>query len=236
MIIIAVVEDELEMQQEIVKNINRGIGNDNIIEVDQYFTAEEFLKVKKDYNMVITDIELPGISGLELGRKIKKWNPEIYLIFLTSYSEFAFESYIIEAYQYILKSDMEERLPLLVDKVIHIIEKNEKEYIKVGTNQKWNKIYYKDIIYIEKMKGSKYANYVTSEGQYLERKSLNLILEELHNQEFIFIDRSHIININHINKLWNNIVYMDNGDEIFISRTQGMEIKEKITEFWRIRK
>ncbi len=43
--------------------------------------------------------------------------------FLTSHSEFASESYIIEAYQYILKKDIEERLSPLIERVVHEIKK-----------------------------------------------------------------------------------------------------------------
>lgn len=236
MILIAVVEDEVEIRKEIIKNINRGIRNKNTVKIDWYANAEEFFGEKKEYGIIISDIELPGLNGLELGKRIKQQNAETYLVYLTSYEKFACESYIIEAYQYILKSDMEERLPRLIDKIVSIIEKNEKEYIKIGTNQNWNKLYYKDIVYIEKVKGSKYANYVTTKGQYMERISLNQVLENICSSEFILIDRSHVVNINHINRLWKNSVYMDNGDAIPISRVQSMEIKEKITKFWRIKR
>ena len=76
------------------------------------------------YDLVISDIELPGISGLELGKRIKENNPDVYLVFLTSHSEFASESYIIEAYQYILKKDIEERLSPLIERVVHEIKKD----------------------------------------------------------------------------------------------------------------
>ena len=129
--------------------------------------------------MVISDIELPGISGLELGKRIKENNPDVYLVFLTSHSEFASESYIIEAYQYILKKDIEERLSPLIERVVHEIKKDYEEYRWVGTNQRKIKIYHKDIVCIQKIKGSKYAEYITENGKYMERLSMNQILEQI---------------------------------------------------------
>lgn len=123
MIKIATIEDEENIRQEIVRYIKKGIGSIEGVEVDVYESAERYLLVGGRYDLVISDIELPGISGLELGKRIKENNPDVYLVFLTSHSEFASESYIIEAYQYILKKDIEERLSPLIERVVHEIKK-----------------------------------------------------------------------------------------------------------------
>lgn len=161
MIKIATIEDEENIRQEIVRYIKKGIGSIEGVEVDVYESAERYLLVGGRYDLVISDIELPGISGLELGKRIKENNPDVYLVFLTSHSEFASESYIIEAYQYILKKDIEERLSPLIERVVHEIKKDYEEYRWVGTNQRKIKIYHKDIVCIQKIKGSKYAEYIT---------------------------------------------------------------------------
>lgn len=168
MIKIATIEDEENIRQEIVRYIKKGIGSIEGVEVDVYESAERYLLVGGRYDLVISDIELPGISGLELGKRIKENNPDVYLVFLTSHSEFASESYIIEAYQYILKKDIEERLSPLIERVVHEIKKDYEEYRWVGTNQRKIKIYHKDIVCIQKIKGSKYAEYITENGKYME--------------------------------------------------------------------
>ena len=66
----------------------------------------DFLQTQ-EVDIVITDIRMPDMSGLELGRRIQEESSGIYLVFLTAYLEYAAESYILEAYQYILKDDME---------------------------------------------------------------------------------------------------------------------------------
>ena len=126
MIKIATIEDEENIRQEIVRYIKKGIGSIEGVEVDVYESTERYLLVGGRYDLVISDIELPGISGLELGKRIKENNPDVYLVFLTSHSEFASESYIIEAYQYILKKDIEERLSPLIERVVHEIKKTMK--------------------------------------------------------------------------------------------------------------
>ena len=194
---------------------------------------EEFLEVKKHYDVVISDIDLPGKSGIDLGRILKAEQKDICLVFLTSYAEFAVDSYVLEAYQYILKKDIEERLSPLIERVVHEIKKDYEEYRWVGTNQRKIKIYHKDIVCIQKIKGSKYAEYITENGKYMERLSMNQILEQIHSNAFILVDRGHAVNVNHIVRVRGNVIQMDNGEEITVSRVQSSQVKEKITAYWR---
>lgn len=223
MIKIATIEDEENIRQEIVRYIKKGIGSIEGVEVDVYESAERYLLVGGRYDLVISDIELPGISGLELGKRIKENNPDVYLVFLTSHSEFASESYIIEAYQYILKKDIEERLSPLIERVVHEIKKDYEEYRWVGTNQRKIKIYHKDIVCIQKIKGSKYAEYITENGKYMERLSMNQILEQIHSNAFILVDRGHAVNVKTIQKIE---TYLYNShDQSFRYRIYSPEIE-----------
>ena len=132
-----------------------------------------------------------------------------------------------------MKKDIEERLSPLIERVVHEIKKGYEEYRWVGTNQRKIKIYYKDIVCIQKIKGSKYAEYITENGKYMERLSMNQILEQIHSNAFILVDRGHAVNVNHIVRVRGNVIQMDNGEEITVSRVQSSQVKEKITAYWR---
>ena len=232
---IAMIEDEEHTKQEVERLISREFEKLKVqdITTEIYKTAEEFLEVKKHYDVVISDIDLPGKSGIDLGRILKAEQKDICLVFLTSYAEFAVDSYVLEAYQYILKKDIEERLSPLIERVVHEIKKDYEEYRWVGTNQRKIKIYHKDIVCIQKVKGSKYAEYITENGKYMERLSMNQILEQIHSNAFILVDRGHAVNVNHIVRVRGNVIQMDNGEEITVSRVQSSQVKEKITAYWR---
>ncbi len=230
---IAVVEDEEWTRTEVCRSLERETAGAEDVQIDVFYTAEEFLDARDFYEVIISDIKLPGISGLELGEREKEKHPDVYLVFLTSYSEFAAESYLIEAYQYILKQNMDERLLPVMRRILVEIRKSKREFLWIGTGQNGRKIYYKDIILIQKLKGSKYSEIVTAEGDFKERLSLNEILRELHNDMFIMTDRGHVVNIDHIQQLKDNTIYMTRGDEIAISRSKTVRVKEQITAYWR---
>lgn len=113
---IAIIEDEQPARERIGELVIQELSGETEVYIEKYEDAERFLKAleeKKDTaypDVVISDIDLPGMNGIELGAKLKGDGIETYLVFLTSFAEFAADSYILEAYQYILKRDMKDRL------------------------------------------------------------------------------------------------------------------------------
>ena len=131
---IAMIEDEEHTKQEVERLISREFEKLKVqdITTEIYKTAEEFLEVKKHYDVVISDIDLPGKSGIDLGRILKAEQKDICLVFLTSYAEFAVDSYVLEAYQYILKRDMKERLPAVLQKIYQEKQKESQNFLWIG--------------------------------------------------------------------------------------------------------
>lgn len=73
-----------------------------------------------------------GKAGFDLGRILKAEQKDICLVFLTSYAEFAVDSYVLEAYQYILKRDMKERLPAVLQKIYQEKQKESQNFFWIG--------------------------------------------------------------------------------------------------------
>lgn len=236
MIEIAVVDDNETMLKMIDEYLRELVATEDDVEIRCFNSGKTFLyRMKNGYraNILFCDIELGDMSGMEVGRIIRQKYPALYLIYLTSHSEFAIESYMLDAYQYILKEHMKERLPQILGQLLNVLKKENKEYRMIGTSTNKQRVYYKDIIAIRKDKASKYVTYTTTLGIYRERKTLELILKELHSNDFILIGRGLAINMRHIAKLSNSVVYLDNGEQKSISRTHMTYIKETINHYWR---
>lgn len=233
MIRIGVIEDDSNMRKIVSQIIEKEIQEYEEVKQKTFESAEEFLQEKVGYDIVISDIELPGINGIELGKRLSEEGKQTKLIYLTSYPEYAWESYLVEAFQYILKIDMQERLPEIIRKVLEGLIKENKNYRIFGNSYKHMKLYYKDIIYIQKEKEKKYTDYITKNGKYRERISFNQILHEIDDSRFIPIDRGHAINIQYIDQIDENFIYLETEEKFKVSRVQLANVKKKITEYWR---
>ena len=121
MIKLAVLDNEVQMLEHICDYINSLDEISSKIQIHKYVSAEAVLKAIKQgekFDIILSDIELDTLQGIEFGKMIREKYPDIYLIFLTSHPEYAVQSYALEAYQYILKSEMKERLPVILGKLI----------------------------------------------------------------------------------------------------------------------
>ena len=229
---IALIDDEAAILENVRKCVENEIVPQDEVNLSAYTRAEDFLQEMEqgyEFDILVSDIDMPDMGGLELGRRIHEKGGGPYLVFLTAYLEYAAESYIIEAYQYILKEDMEKRLPPILRQLIDRVKKEKKQFRMVGTPTSKVIVYYRDMLYMEKEKGSKYICYITEHGIYKERISLNQLSQELASDEFILVERGYIINVSHIASMKDGMVHIDNGARIFVNRISFKKIKEQIS-------
>ena len=78
--------------------------------------AFKHIKESGEYpDVVFSDIEMPGMSGLDFAVRLKKQCPDTILIFVTAYSQYALEAFRLHVHGYILK-------PLTTDRVKEELE------------------------------------------------------------------------------------------------------------------
>ena len=233
---IGIVEDDENMRDIIYQYIEQAVEEPEIVEIHCFSDAETFLEkvtAGHGFHILFTDIQLANMNGMELGKEIKKIQTELYIVFITSFSEYAAESYVIEAYQYILKQDMEQRLPRVTRQLVEKVKRQGKQYRMIGTSLNKKKVHYRDIIYIHKVKGAKYISFVTTDGEVRERIALEKLYQELESKEFVLVERSYIVNMKHICKISGETIYLERDNQVKISRTSMQEVKRAINQYWR---
>lgn len=237
MIKIAVLDDDEAILSQIVEILETTVEARNDITILSYADPEECLKQMKDgveFDIMFCDIEMGRTNGIEFGKQVKRVRPNMYLIYLTSYAEFALEGFGVEAYQYILKSDMETRLSTILKQVLLKVELEKKNYRILGTVSDKMKVYYDDVLYFEKAKNAKYVRFVTVNGEIRERMTLDEARSRFDRVEFVWVERGCVVNIRHITRIKNNIIYLTNQEQLVISRNRAPKVREYINKYWGI--
>lgn len=112
--IIYAIDDEANALEYIMRKIKAAEPD---ADVRGFNSSSEALEAAKEtpFDVAFMDIQMPGITGIELAKKFKKINPKANMIFVTGYSEYTMDAFSVDASGYLLK-------PATKDQVKHALE------------------------------------------------------------------------------------------------------------------
>ena len=154
MISIATCEDEKEIQDTIEDYLNNILKNTNIeYEIQKYNSGESLLESNlKDIDILLLDIQMDQINGMDTARKIRKVDNNMEIIFITSLIDYVQEGYEVRAYRYLLKPIELEELKKHILTCIKEVQTHKNNYILIKNKSNTYKIYSNEIKYIEVQK------------------------------------------------------------------------------------
>lgn len=200
----------------------------------RYNNANKFLLDLDEgvrFDIYLLDIELPETNGLNIAREIKRKYLEALIIYVTGYVEYAIEAFEVNAYRYIPKRMLEEKLPEAYTSLRPKLVRKAGPWYIIQTSSRMERIEQKEIYYIQKDK--KYAIFTKSDGESRERATLDEVFQSLEERSFMRIDKGCIVNLRHIMKLENRCVKMRDGTYLSVSQPQLAVVKRRIAEYWR---
>ena len=175
-------------------------------ECEDAMQLNALLKVEQP-DLIFLDIELPLLSGLDYLASIQ--NPPKVII-TSAYEKYALKGYELDVADYLLKPISFERFVKAVEKVYHILEKEEEqnshEYIFVKSDKHLKKILLENILFIESMEN--YVTIVTLSSKEIVKSTMKSLLEMLPKDCFLQVHRSYIVNIKHIQSIEGNMLHV----------------------------
>lgn len=166
-------------------------------------------------DLVFLDIQMPGITGIEFARTISK---KTLVIFTTAYTEYALDSYEVDAIDYLVKPVEPERFQKAVEKALSyhfLLLKEEKEaietitaaeYFFVKADRRYFKISFTDILFIEGLKD--YVILQLDGQRIITRMSLKAVFDLLPKNLFLRVNKSYIVNTRYIDSFDNNDIFI----------------------------
>jgi DNA-binding LytR/AlgR family response regulator len=182
-------------------------GSFNSVKKARAFMAENTV------DLIFLDIQMPGITGLEFAATIPS---ETLVIFTTAYSQYALESYEVEAIDYIVKPVKKDRLVKAVQKAEGYkkllsgqnasMESMDAEFMLIKSERRYHKIMFSDILYIEGLKD--YVVIYAGDNKIITAMNLKTIHGHLNVAMFSRVSKSYLVNINHIDSFDNHTIYI----------------------------
>ena len=237
---VAMVDDNKEFLKRI-KKITEDILNVSMPEYEicvyeSPVDMDEDLESGKQgyFDLYLMDIEMPGMSGLELAQTIRKKYAQPYLIFVTAHVGYSVEGYKHKAFYYVLKDRLKEMLTEALNDIAKEVSERTEPFYILENAEIYQKLYYKDIYYIIVQKN--YTYFHAEQGVYSVRLSLKKVYQELSDHKsFVFADQNCIVNLRHVLKLDRDkqMAVMRDHEEIWINDSRKKSFEQAILDYWR---
>ena len=225
---IAVCDDEELFRIEFKTILDKVLVNSEY-DIDTFSGGSSLYEafLKNPFDLVFLDIEMPGIDGITLAKRLRAVSENVQIVFLTSHIEYALEGYEVNALRYLVKpvdmNKLSEVLKYIQDK------KNNSRQIMIKQEGEDIVIDLSDIIYMESM--DKNVRIVTSKSEYITRYNISDYEEELKNSGFLRIHRGYLISLSKVKKIVKNDVVMDGDISLPVRRSNAKALKEALYSY-----
>lgn len=177
------------------------------------------------YRIMFLDIDMAERSGMELARRVRELHLDTIIIFVTNYPQFSLEGYEVRAFRYLLKQEIEQKLPGYFRDALAEVAHGEKG-LHFSVNAESYYVPYSDIIYLGSEQRVIYL-YTVKPLQSGDRfyGKMEDLARELEPEGFLRIQKSYLVNMAHIKKLNYDHVILSNDKELSVSRRGFSQIK-----------
>lgn len=236
MIQIAFCDDDRSVLNDISVLLDRyRVQRNQVIEHTAYYQSPFELLAGIEgglrFDIIFLDVIMPGENGIETAREIRQYDTNVKIIFLTSSTEFAVQSYTVEAYFYQLKPLWEDSFFRLMDAVIEQCAKTQTNSLVLKCKNGITRIALTQLEYCEVI-GRTLFLHLTS-GKVLESSGT---LDELNGQlaqheNFLRPHRSYLVNLEHVQGISYRAITMACLTEIPIPHGKYAEIKSAFLSY-----
>jgi len=179
------------------------------------------------YDVILFDIFLGTMSGIDTARHIRAIDPTCAIIFITSSKDFSLESYSVQGSAYVVKPISKESLEKALFTCREIFMRNAR-YIEIRVDRTMMKLPLTKIFYAESRENN--VLFHTSAGEFKTRTTLDEIERQLGGKPFYRCHHSYLINTNHVLRLAGNDILMRNQDFVPMRKAGRDTIREELID------
>ena len=230
MLRVAVVEDDLEMN-ELIQTYLRQYEQENQtqIEVISFLDGSEIAEQYNPvYDIVLMDIAMPGMDGMEAARHNRIIDPDVVLVFITNISQYAVEGYSVGALDFILKPLNYYAFSLRLARAIDRAERQAGGQILLTMPGRAVRLEVRSIYYVDVQ--NRMLCYHTEQEDFTLRGTMQMAEDQLKPYHFARCNYWYLVNLRHVTEVRKDTVVVA-STELEISRRSRAAFLAALTDY-----
>ena len=188
-------------------------------------------KSESEIDLLLLDIDMPDVSGLEVAKKMREMGKETILIFISSYESYVFDTFEYNPFRFIRKEKLQQELPIALRAAESAYQKNKKRYIVVRCDEGEVRIEETEIMYFDMVK--RQIRICLADGRVFHTwRTMKELQQELSPERFSKIHSGCVVNLKYVSSYAGCKITLDNGERLTASRGGIKIFKEELSRYW----
>lgn len=227
-----IIEDDAAAAKQLRDYVERYLDAHNLeAHIEWLENAFEFVDMKKTYDLIFMDIDLPGIDGMEAARQLRESNSETLLVFVTDLAKYAVKGYEVDALDFVVKPITHQEVSMRMDRVMRTLAARPATNIRVLTRTGMSVFPVRSLIYVE-IRGHDLTFHLSDGADIRTRGTIKSFCEEYSLPQLIRISSGIVVNADNVRRINGQSVIMCNGDDLQMSRPKRKAALESFARYY----
>lgn len=203
----------------------------DVCTIEIYHWGEELLKEKRHFHVIFLDIDMKGINGIETAKRIRSYDKDVKIIYITNYTDYMNLAFEVHAFAYINKPVHKEEIFRQVDEVMEysLKQKDKAEFIEFITKEGILRLNPKDIYYFEYI--DRKIKIKTLDHVFTIKDKITTIEKNMNKYGFLMPHKSFTVNLFYVKSIKGYNITMLDGSIVPLSQKKSTRFRDQFNSY-----
>ncbi|MFV0254431.1 MAG: LytR/AlgR family response regulator transcription factor [Beutenbergiaceae bacterium] len=230
MIRIGIAEDDRASAKVLLSYLSRYQDEHDVtLAVHAFGDGSDLLdNYRSDYDILFLDVEMPQMDGFEVAHRVRAFDTEVVIIFITHLGQLAVKGYEVDALSYLVKPVTYFSFEQELDRSLARLRQRDRRSVAFSVDRSFVRLDPAEIIYVESDRHRITVHAI--DRRYTFSGTLKAMEEDLDGLGFVRSNNCYLVNLRHVKRIDQSTSIMSNGDQLRISRPRKRDVLEALAD------